>query len=79
MAHGDVYRARRRALRAHLAAAADADLARGSNEQNLTNLPLAVVLLGTKSNDIDEIRPQLPNLMRVLTTLTPKQLVRIGV
>lgn len=45
-------------------------------EQNLTNLPVAVVVLQASSNDIDDIRPLLPALLKALTDL-PKKRVTI--
>jgi predicted nuclease of predicted toxin-antitoxin system len=47
-------------------------------EQNLTNLPVAVVIIETASNDIDDIRPILPRLLDELQKLSPKQVTRIS-
>ena len=44
----------------------DALLTKDANlqyQQNLTDLPLAVVVLNTQSNDIDALRPLLPPLL----------------
>lgn len=65
-----------------LAAAADFDalLTKDANlryEQNLVNLPLAVVVLHAATNDIDDIRPLLPTLLSVLTTLPQKQITYV--
>ncbi|MEX0612482.1 MAG: hypothetical protein WD738_02025 [Pirellulales bacterium] len=46
-------------------------------EQNLVNLPLAVVLLHAASNDIDDIRPLVPALLKALANLAPKQITHI--
>lgn len=46
-------------------------------EQNLTNLPVAVVLLKAKSNAIDDIRPLVPRLLAVLDALQPRTLTRV--
>jgi predicted nuclease of predicted toxin-antitoxin system len=47
-------------------------------EQNLTNLPIAVVILHAPSNDIDDIRPLLPALLRVLTSLRPNEITHVN-
>lgn len=46
-------------------------------ERNLTNLPLAVVILHAPSNDIDDIRPVLPALLQALTTLRPNEITHV--
>jgi hypothetical protein len=46
-------------------------------EQNLTQLPLAVVILHTPSNDIEDIRPVLPALLQTLTALRPNEVTHI--
>ena len=43
-------------------------------EQNLVNLPVAVILLRAPSNDIHDIRPLLPALLMALKGLPPKQI-----
>jgi predicted nuclease of predicted toxin-antitoxin system len=65
-----------------LAAAADfgALLTKDANlqyEQNLKNLPIAVVVLRATTNDIEDIRPLLPALLQALTRLPPKQVTRV--
>jgi predicted nuclease of predicted toxin-antitoxin system len=47
-------------------------------EQNLVNLPLAVVVLHAASNDIDDIRPLIPELLKALTTLSPRQIAHVS-
>jgi predicted nuclease of predicted toxin-antitoxin system len=42
-------------------------------QQNLRSLPIAVVVLRTQSNAIDDIRPLLPNLLVALTALEPRK------
>jgi predicted nuclease of predicted toxin-antitoxin system len=49
------------------------------HEQNLVNLPIAVVILHAPSNDIEDIRPLLPSLTLVLGNLQPRQLVRVSI
>jgi predicted nuclease of predicted toxin-antitoxin system len=46
-------------------------------QQNLVNLPTAVVLLHAASNDIDDIRPLLPALLAALPSLPPRQVTHI--
>src|SRR5450631_2106362 len=55
----------------------DALLTKDANvayEQNLINLPIAVVILSAASNDIDDIRPLLPLLSEELANLPPSQI-----
>jgi predicted nuclease of predicted toxin-antitoxin system len=67
-----------------LAAAAannfDALLTKDANlqyEQNLVSLPVSVVILNAPSNDIDDIRPLIPELLRLLTALPARSLVHV--
>lgn len=46
-------------------------------ESNLVNLPIAVVVLHAPSNDIDEIRPLIPNLLQTLANLPAKQVSHV--
>jgi predicted nuclease of predicted toxin-antitoxin system len=46
-------------------------------EQNLSLLPIAVVILQAPSNDIEDIRPLLPLLLATMHNLQPRQLVRL--
>jgi len=46
-------------------------------EQNLVNLPIAVVVLRAPSNDIDDIRPLIPALLDALKALPPKQVTHV--
>lgn len=46
-------------------------------EQNLKDLPIAVVMIRAASNDIDDIRPLLPALLKALTTLKPNQITHV--
>jgi hypothetical protein len=48
------------------------------HQQNLSALPIAVVVLVAPTNRIESIRPLIPALLRTLQTLTPRQLVRLG-
>jgi predicted nuclease of predicted toxin-antitoxin system len=58
----------------------DALLTKDANlqyEQNLVNLPLAVVVLRAPSNDIDDLRPLVPALLRALAALQPTAVTRV--
>jgi hypothetical protein len=46
-------------------------------EHNLVNLPLAVVILHSSSNDIDDIRPLLPALERALKNLPANEITHV--
>ena len=49
------------------------------HQQKLDALPIAVVVLTAPTNRIESLRLLIPALLRTLATLTPRQLVRIGV
>ena len=58
----------------------DAFLTKDENlryQQNLVNLPLAVVVLQTPSNRIDDIRLIVPKLLAALASLAPRQVTEI--
>jgi len=46
-------------------------------EQNIAKLPLGVVVLSAKSNDMDDLRPLLPRLLETLTRLAPGSVVHV--
>ncbi len=46
-------------------------------EQNLKDLPVAVLILRAASNDMDDIRPLLPQALAALTALKPKAITQI--
>jgi hypothetical protein len=46
-------------------------------EQNLTNLPIAVVILRAPSNDVDDVRPLIPALLGALAALPAKAITRV--
>jgi predicted nuclease of predicted toxin-antitoxin system len=46
-------------------------------EQNLMNLPISVVVLEAASNDMDDIRPLLPILLKALTGLSSKRVTHV--
>jgi predicted nuclease of predicted toxin-antitoxin system len=47
-------------------------------QQNLSTLPVAIVVLVARSNRIQELRPLIPELLVSLSALRPRTLVRIG-
>jgi hypothetical protein len=47
-------------------------------QQNLSTLPVAIVVLVAKSNRIQELQPLIPELLVSLSALKPRTLVRIG-
>jgi shikimate 5-dehydrogenase len=47
-------------------------------QQNLANLPIAVVVLEAYSNELAVLLPLVPKLERALKDLRPRALVRIG-
>ena len=47
-------------------------------QQNLSTLPLAVVVLLAPSNRLESLEPLIPQVLEILTSLTPKTLIRVG-
>ena len=47
-------------------------------QQNLSTLPVAVVVLVAASNRLESLEPLVPAVLQVLSTLEPKVLVRVG-
>jgi hypothetical protein len=47
-------------------------------QQNLKELPIAVVVLVAASNRLESLEPLVPELLQVLNVLEPKTLVRVG-
>lgn len=47
-------------------------------QQNLSDLPLAVIVLVAFRNDIDLLRPLMPQVRELLPTIEPGRLYRIG-
>lgn len=46
-------------------------------EQNLSDLPLSVILIEAPSNALDAIRPIVPDILKALESLHQKTLVRV--
>jgi hypothetical protein len=49
------------------------------HQQNLRTLPVSVVVLVASTNRLESLAPLVPELLELLKTLPPRQLVRIGV
>lgn len=47
-------------------------------QQNLSTLPLAVLVLVADSNRLESLEPLVPTLLQALATLKPQTLLRIG-
>jgi Domain of unknown function (DUF5615) len=47
-------------------------------QQNLRDLPIAVVVLIAPSNRLESLEPLIPNVLETLQTIQPKKLVRVG-
>ena len=47
-------------------------------QQNLSNLPVAVVVLAANSNRIEDLRPLIPELLGLLAVIAPRTLTQIG-
>lgn len=48
-------------------------------EQNLSDLPCAVVILDAESNRLRHIRPLIPALLTALSSLRPRSLVHVRI
>lgn len=48
-------------------------------QQNLDTLPIAVVVLYARSNELPHLLPLVPKLEEALATLRPRSLVKVGV
>lgn len=46
-------------------------------QQKVAALPCGVVALRAASNDVDDLRPLMPEVLAALPTLRPGQLVRV--
>ena len=69
------------ALLTHAAAEFDALITVDKNlpyQQNLRNLPLAVVVLDAHSNALPALLPLMSNLMTALLKLPPRTIVRVA-
>jgi hypothetical protein len=48
-------------------------------QQNLSTLPLAIVVLVAESNRLESLEPLVPAVLQALAAISPKTLVRVGV
>ncbi len=48
-------------------------------QQNLTALPVAVIVLVADSNRLESLEPLVPDVLEALKTLKPRTLLRVGV
>jgi len=46
-------------------------------QQNLSTLPIAVIVLATADNHLDSLRKLVPKLLSVLTNLAPRTLIEL--
>ena len=68
-------------LLARAAGRFDVMLTAGQNlpyQQNLSTLPIAVIVVAAKSNRIEALRPLIPGLLAVLASIQPRTLVHVG-
>lgn len=47
-------------------------------QQDLDDLPIALVVLRAASNDLDDIKPLVPALLEALKNLPPNAIIQIG-
>lgn len=48
------------------------------HQQNLAELPIAVVVLIGSTNRLEDLRPLVPRLLQAFGTLRPRQLIYVG-
>src|SRR5574337_968500 len=48
------------------------------HQQNFQGLDLALVIVRAPSSDINDLRPKMPDVLRVLDTIRPGQVVHVG-
>lgn len=47
-------------------------------QQDLSSLPVAVIILNSRTNQIEDITPLIPALMQALATFRPKTVIRVA-
>ncbi len=47
-------------------------------QQNLGGLSLALIIIKAPSNDINDLRPQMPEVLRVLAMIQPGEVIHIA-
>ena len=48
-------------------------------QQNISKLPLAVIVLMARKNRIQDLEPLLPELQKVLSEISPRTLRKVGI
>ncbi|MBI1736159.1 MAG: DUF5615 family PIN-like protein [Candidatus Rokubacteria bacterium] len=48
------------------------------HQQNLATLPIAIVVLVASTNRLEALRPLVPDVLRALETLRPRQLIYVS-
>ena len=46
-------------------------------QQHIESLSLALVIIKAPSNDINDLRPKMPEVLRILATIQPGQVVQV--
>lgn len=46
-------------------------------QQNVQTLPLAVLILAAPSNDFDDLKPLVPEILRRLASITPRTIAQV--
>ncbi len=49
------------------------------HQQNISNRRIAILVIRAASNDIDDIRPHLPEMLTAVQSIKPGQIVEVGV
>lgn len=48
-------------------------------QQSMSNRKIAILIIRASSNDIDDIRPQIPHALAALESIQPGQIVEVGI
>jgi hypothetical protein len=49
------------------------------HQQNITGGSIAILIIRVASNDLDDIRPHVPQALAALKTIKPGQIVEVGI
>jgi predicted nuclease of predicted toxin-antitoxin system len=47
-------------------------------QQNLAGIPMALVIIVAPNNDIKDLRPRMPDVLRMLATIQAGQVIRVS-
>ena len=47
-------------------------------QQNIEGLSLALIIIKTSSNDINDLRPMMPEVLQALAAIQPSQVVQLN-